>query len=92
MVKPSKGAFNRRTRKLKGKSVVSVARLVQTFNLGDKVIIEPKAKFIGMPHLRYASKHGIITERRGKSYMVEVSDFAKKKKSIIVGSVHLKLI
>ncbi len=90
MVRASKGAFNRRTRKLKGKSVVSVAQLVRTFNVGDKVIIDPKAKFIGMPHLRYASRHGVIKEKRGKSYMVEVGDF-NKKKSIICGSVHLKL-
>ncbi len=90
MVKASKGSFNRRTRKLKGKSVVSVAQLVRTFNVGDKVVISPKAKFIGLPHLRYASKHGVIKERRGKSYVVEVSDF-NKKKSIICGPVHLKL-
>lgn len=91
MVKPSKGPMSKRTRKLKGKSVVTIAKLVQTFNLGDKVIIDPKAVWIGMPHLRYSSKHGTIIEKRGKSYVVEVSDY-NKKKSIIVGPVHLKLV
>ncbi len=90
MVKASKGSFNRRTRKLKGKSVVSVAQLVRTFNVGDKVIIAPRAKFIGMPHLRYASRHGVIKEKRGKSYVVEVADL-KSRKSIICGPVHLRL-
>ncbi|MFN7991597.1 MAG: 50S ribosomal protein L21e [Candidatus Micrarchaeia archaeon] len=90
MVKASKGSFNRKTRRLKGKSVASVAQLVRTFKVGDKVIIDPKAIFIGMPHLRYASRHGVITEKRGKSYMVEVGDF-NKKKSVICGPVHLKL-
>jgi ribosomal protein L21E len=91
MVKASKGAFNRRTRKLKGKSVASVAKLVRTFKVGDKVIIAPRARTKGLPHLRYASRHGIIKEARGKSYMVEVGDF-NKRKTVIVGSVHLKLV
>jgi len=90
MVKPSKGFFNRRTRKLKGKSVNSVAKLVRTFNVGDKVVIAPRAKFKGLPHLRYSSRHGIIREKRGKSYLVEVKDMDSKK-TVIVGSVHLKL-
>ena len=90
MVKASKGAFNGRTRQLKGKSTVSVAQFVRTFNLGDKVVITPKAKWIGLPHLRYSNRHGIIIERRGKSYVVEVADY-KKKKKIIVSPIHLKL-
>lgn len=90
MVKASRGAFSRRTRKLKGKSTVSVASLVRTFSVGDRVIIDPKAKWIGMPHLRYASRHGTIMERRGKSYVVEVGDY-NKKKAVVVGPVHLKL-
>jgi ribosomal protein L21E len=90
MVKASKGAFNRRTRKLKGKSVTSVAQLVRTFNVGDNVVIAPRAKFEGLPHLRYASRHGIIREKRGKSYVVEVGDCDKTKR-VIVGPVHLKL-
>lgn len=90
MVKASRGAFNRRTRKLKGKSVVSVAQLVQTFKVGDRVTIIPKAKFIGLPHLRYSNRHGIVRERRGKSYLVEVGDMGSTK-TVIVGPVHLKL-
>ncbi|MEW6035591.1 MAG: 50S ribosomal protein L21e [Candidatus Micrarchaeota archaeon] len=90
MVKASRGSFSRRTRKLKGKSVTSVATLVRTFNVGDKVIIAPRARFEALPHLRYSSRHGVIKEKRGKSYVVEVGDF-NTKKSVIVGPVHLKL-
>ncbi len=90
MVKRSKGAFNGRTRNLKGKSVVTVAGMVRTFNVGDKVVITPKARWDGMPHLRYSGKQGTILERRGKAYVVEVKDFAVKK-SIIVGPIHLKM-
>lgn len=90
MVKPSKGAFNRRTRKLKGKSIVSVAKRVQTFKLGDSVVISPVAVYKGLPHLRYTGKRGTITEKRGKGYVVKVGDF-KTTKEIIVGAVHLRL-
>ncbi len=90
MVKASKGAFNRRTRKLKGKSVTTVAQMVRQFSVGDKVVIDPKAKTAGLPHLRYAGRHGIIREKRGKSYVVEVKDLSSSK-TVIVGPVHLKL-
>jgi len=90
MVKRSKGAFSGRTRQLRGKSTVSVAQFVRTFNVGDKVIITPKAKWVGLPHLRYSNRHGIIVEKRGKSYVVEVADM-KSKKKVIVSPIHLKL-
>ena len=90
MVKTYKGAFNRRTRKLKGKSRISVAKMVQTFKVGDNVIISPKAKYEGLPHLRYSGKQGAIIEKRGKSYIVLVKDM-KSTKQIVVGPVHLKL-
>ncbi len=90
MVKSSRGALSKRTRKLKGKSVATVAQLVRTFSVGDKVIIAPKARSGGLPHLRYSSRHGVIRERRGKSYVVEVGDMGSRK-SVIVGPVHLKL-
>ncbi|MEW6748127.1 MAG: 50S ribosomal protein L21e [Candidatus Micrarchaeota archaeon] len=90
MVKPSKGAFSGRTRKLRGKSITSVTQAVRKFNVGDKVVIAPKAKFEGLPHLRYSARHGVIKEKRGNGYLVEVGDF-KMRKSVIVGAVHLKL-
>ena len=91
MVKPSKGPLSGNSRKLRGKSITTVTQAVRTFNVGDKVLITPKAKSEGLPHLRYANKHGVIKEKRGKAYLVEVRDY-KKKKTLIVGTVHLKLV
>ncbi|MFH0737822.1 MAG: 50S ribosomal protein L21e [Candidatus Micrarchaeota archaeon] len=90
MVKASKGPLNRQTRKLKGKSVASVAQQVRTFNMGDRVVITPRSTHRGLPHLRYSGRNGTIIEKRGKSYMVEVPDL-KSKKTVIVGAVHLTL-
>jgi large subunit ribosomal protein L21e len=90
MVKPSKGPFSGRTRKLKGRTRVTVAQAVRTFNLGDKVVVSPKARCGGLPNLRYCGRHGVVRERRGNAYMIEVGDMGKKKQ-IVVGPVHLKL-
>ena len=70
--------------------MVSVARVVRTFNVGDKVVITPKANWVGLPHMRYSGKQGVVVEKRGKSYVVEVRDYAQKK-MIIAGPVHLTL-
>lgn len=90
MVKASRGAMSRLTRRLKGKGTVTVAEYVRTFKVGDKVVIRPKAKWIGLPHLRYSNRHGIVVEKRGKSYVVEVKDYSTTKK-IIVSPIHLAL-
>ncbi len=90
MVRASKGPMNRQTRRLKGKSTVTVAEYVKTFKVGDKVVIKPKAKWIGMPHLRYSNRHGFVVEKRGKSYVVEVKDYSKTKK-VVVSPIHLVL-
>lgn len=90
MVKRSKGTFSGRTRQLRGKSRVTVSEAVRTFSIGEKVRITPKARTEGLPHLRYRNKHGTVVEKRGKGYVVEISDH-KKRKKIVVGSIHLKL-
>ena len=90
MVKASRGALSKRSRKLKGKSRVSIARQVKTFNVGDKIVITPKAKRAGLPHLRFSGRNGVIVEKRGKSYVVEVKDLASKKQ-VVVGPIHLSL-
>jgi ribosomal protein L21E len=90
MVKRSKGTLSGRTRKLRGKGRVTVAQAVSTFNVGDKVVITPKAQRSGLPHMRYANRHGTVVEKRGKGYVVEVNDMNTTKK-IVVGTVHLQL-
>lgn len=75
---------------LRGKGRVSVAKAVATFKVGDKVVITPKAIRSGLPHMRYANRHGKIVEKRGQAYLVEVADMNATKR-IIVGTVHLQL-
>ncbi len=91
MVKQSKGTLSGRTRFLRGRSKSTVAESVRTFKIGDKVLISPKASTSGMPHLRYANRHGVVVEKRGRSYVVEVRD-GKKMKKVIAGSIHLRRV
>lgn len=90
MVKRSRGMLSRRTRRLSGKIRATVSEFVKTFDIGTKVIITPKAYYMGLPSLRYSNKYGTIVERRGESYVVEIQDGGKKKR-LVSHPVHLKL-
>lgn len=87
-MKHSKGYLSTRTKKLSGKGRLKPSEFIKSFQLGDAVIINPKAYRGGLPHLRYLNRHGKITEKRGESYVVEIIDGNKKKK-IIAHPVHL---
>ena len=87
----SRGYLSTRTKKLDGKGRLRPSKFVKSFEIGEQVIIDPKCFRGGLPHLRYANRHGKIIEKRGDSYVVEILDGNKKKK-IISHSVHLSKI
>ena len=68
-----------------------VSRLIQKFNVGDTVsiVLEPSVQK-GQPHPRFHGKTGVVREKRGRSYLVEISDGNAKKK-VISRPVHLFL-
>ena len=90
MVRRSKGALSTRTKKLRLKEPVTVSKLVKSFSVGNKVIIDPKAYQRGIPALRYINRQGIIIEKRGECYVIEIRDGNKKKK-LVSHPVHLQL-
>jgi large subunit ribosomal protein L21e len=45
----------------------------------------------GQPHHRYHGRVGLITEKRGRAYVVEIKDGGKIKK-IIASPEHLKVV
>jgi large subunit ribosomal protein L21e len=91
MVKHSKGYLATRTKKLKGKGRLRVSDFVKTFEIGEKVTIDPKCYNHGLPHLRYINRSGQIVEKRGNAYVVEIYD-GDKKKYIIAHPVHLNKV
>lgn len=91
MVKRSKGTLSTYTRKVKSKGKVGMTGIFKEFNTNDKIVIDLKAGFSGMPHPRYRGKHGVIVNKQGNAYVIEIKD-GDKKKTLISYPVHLKRI
>ena len=91
MVKRSKGTLSTYTRRLKSKGKIGMTKIFKEFNNNDKVVIDIKAGFSGMPHPRYRGKHGVIVNKQGNAYIVEIRD-GNKKKTLISYPVHLKKV
>ncbi len=90
MVQRSRGTLSSNTKKLRGKTKITVADQVRTFDIGSKVILALKARERGRPHLRYSGRHGCVVRKQGNAYVVEVKD-GKSTKELIASSIHLKL-
>jgi len=78
----SKGKLSKRTRKLKAKGKLTINQMLQKFEIGDVVAIDIKRNAKNIPHPRFNNKVGKIIEKRGKAYVVEISDYNIKKKII----------
>lgn len=94
MVKKSKGT-NFRTRRIFSKhprkrGLPSLSRTLAEYEINSRVnvIIEPSVQK-GRPHRRFHGKTGIILEKRGQAYVVDVTDGNARKK-IIARPEHLK--
>jgi len=89
------GGLRRKTRhKLKKnvrtKGKISLRQFFQKFKEGDKVYLtaEPAVQR-GMYNPRFHSKAGIIKEKQGSNYYVQIKD-GNKIKNILIHPVHLK--
>ena len=88
------GGYRRKTRhklrkRPRDRGKISISRIFQSFKIGEKVrIMQEPAVHSGMPHPRYKNKIGTISEKRGKSFIVDIKD-GKKTKQLISSPVHL---
>ncbi|MFX0051216.1 MAG: 50S ribosomal protein L21e [Candidatus Hodarchaeota archaeon] len=94
MVKKSKGT-NFRTRRIFSKhprkrGLPSLSRTLAEYEVDARVniVIEPSVQK-GRPHRRFHGKTGVILEKRGQAYLVEVTDGNARKK-VIARPEHLK--
>lgn len=92
-----KGGTRRKTRQLmrknfRTKGKISLSKFFQEFSQGDRVILKAEPAYQkGMYHLRFHSKEGVITGRRGDCYEVGFYDGGKKK-FVQVHPIHLKKV
>ena len=78
----SRGSRRKSRNKLKG-GRFSIAEALQKFKIGQKVIININPSLHGgMPHPRYQGTVGKVAEKRGRSYLVDVSNQGKAKQLI----------
>jgi len=92
-MKKSKG-YRAKTRSLlrkkprdRGKSGLS--KILYDYKIGDKVAIKTDPSVHkGIPHRRYHGKIGIITDKRGKSYVISVKQ-GNAAKEITVRPEHI---
>ncbi len=91
MVKRSRGFFSKTNRKLKAKRRITVNDRLKEFEVGEKALIKPVPEHTTAPHRRYHGRVGVVVEKRGSAYVVEVKDGGKTKK-LIVPPVHLQKI
>ena len=84
------GARRLLTKKPREKGKPKLGKLLNEYEEGSQVIIkmEPSVQK-SLPHKRFHGKIGTILEKRGRGYMVSVSDGDAIKK-IIVRSEHLE--
>ena len=92
MPERSKGLFSGMTRHLARHhkpSKLRIRDLIKSFEVGEKVAIVPKGSFRDIPHPRYRGKIGIVKEKRGNAYVVEVNSMSAKR-LVIVNNRHLE--
>lgn len=94
MVKKSKGPRSGTRKKLRQRPSKrpTITKFLQSFRSGDKVVIYPEpSSHKGMPFHRYKGKVGVVSGKRGKSYLVDILD-GKKKKTLISKPEHLRKV
>ena len=85
---PSKG-FRRKSRQIlkkkpRERGMQSLGKALYKYNIGDKTLIKiDPSVHGGMPHARYSGKIGVVTEERGRAYIVEMKEGGKTRKLII---------
>jgi len=94
MGRKAKG-YRARTRSLlrkkpRERGKIGLSRILHEYKPGEKVVIKIDASVHkGMPHRRYHGRTGVITDKRGSAYVIEVTQ-GDATKEIIARPEHLK--
>jgi large subunit ribosomal protein L21e len=69
---------------------MKVTPFVEEFEMGEKVIIDQNpCSQSNMPHFRFKGKVGVVSDKRGRAFVVSVKD-GNKPKTVITGPEHLR--
>jgi large subunit ribosomal protein L21e len=74
------------------RGAIHVTKVIQDLKPGAKVVVVVDSSVMkGQPHARYQGRVGVVTEKRGRAYVVEVKDGGTIKR-IISRPEHLKVV
>lgn len=77
-------------RKVREKGKTGLSKVLRDYVAGDRVVVKINPSVHrGMPHRRFHGKVGVIGERRGRAYLVSVSQ-GDAVKELIVRPEHLE--
>ncbi|MGB9134383.1 MAG: 50S ribosomal protein L21e [Candidatus Bathyarchaeia archaeon] len=77
-------------RKVRERGKTGLSKILREYMPGDRVVVKINPSIHkGMPHRRFHGKIGVIDERRGRAYVVNVSQ-GDAVKEIIVRPEHLE--
>jgi len=81
-----------RRKKIKTQGKLQLSRYFQEFAPGDSVsVVKEQAVQSSFPS-RIQGRTGVVTEKRGKTYMVKIASKGEKEKRFLIEPVHLKKI
>ena len=62
-----------------------LGRLLHEYEEGEKVVVKiDSAIHKGMPHPRYQGRVGVVTEKRGRAYIIRMPEGGKVRNLIIL--------
>ncbi len=69
---------------------IGLSQILYEYKLGERVVVKANPTVHGgMPHRRYYGRVGVIINKRGRAYVVNVTQ-GKAVKEIVVRPEHLK--
>ncbi|KPV61510.1 MAG: 50S ribosomal protein L21e [Candidatus Bathyarchaeota archaeon BA1] len=77
-------------RKPRERGKTGLSKILHEYKQGEKVVVKiDPSVHRGMPHRRYHGRVGVIVSRRGKAYVVNVTQ-GDAVKELVVSPEHLK--
>jgi large subunit ribosomal protein L21e len=86
---PRVGTRKKLQKKPRDRGLTQITKALQTFEQGDRAVIKIDPSIHkGMPYQRFQGLMGVVKERRGDAYVLEIKD-GNKPKTIISRPEHL---
>jgi len=87
---PRRKSRARMTKSLRERGKLGLSRLLVEYKEGEKVVVDiDPSVHSGVPHRRYQGQVGVVTGKRGKAYLLEIS-YESKVKKLVALPQHLR--